>query len=141
MNELEWVISENKKYFDPIKWIYYSANPYSGAQTIEDDLKRSSQLIGKFMEGGVLRLEDEKKYAKMLPKLTDTPEVAQNKLEWVRTMLTEKYNWYIRDYAKSGYDVSNYWFLANQNKTPPQNNTQAPSWEDAYAKYLKSIWQ
>ncbi len=60
------------------------------------------------MEGGVLRAEDEKKYAKMLPKLTDSYDVAQNKLAGVRKMLADKYNGYLTDYANSGYDVSNF---------------------------------
>jgi len=39
------------------------------------------------MEGGVLRKEDEIKYRKMLPQITDTPQVARNKIKNVTEML------------------------------------------------------
>ena len=144
LNSLEKSISENKKYFDPLKWIYYSTNPYEiWAQSIEDDLKRSMQLIGKFMEGGVLRKEDEIKYAKMLPKLTDKYEVAQNKIQGIRKMLADKYNGYIRDFANSGYDVSKFATIDTaDNGSMPSNewgSTPATTGDTEYDAYLQSI--
>lgn len=124
LSNLETLISSNKDMFDPIKWLYYAANPYeTWAQSVEDDLKRATQLVGKFMEGGVLRAEDEKKYAKMLPKLTDSYDVAQNKLAGVRKMLADKYNGYLTDYANSGYDVSNFTQVSNGSSPTWTGNT------------------
>ena len=124
LSDLETLISSNKDMFDPIKWLYYAANPYeTWAQSVEDDLKRATQLVGKFMEGGVLRAEDEKKYAKMLPKLTDSYDVAQNKLAGVRKMLADKYNGYLTDYANSGYDVSNFTQVSNGSSPTWTGNT------------------
>ena len=74
----------------------------------EAKLKTASQLVGKFMEGGVLRKEDEEKYSKMLPQLTDPESTAQGKLESVRTMLQMKYNSYLTDFSTTGYDVSGF---------------------------------
>jgi hypothetical protein len=46
------------------------------------------QIIGKGLEGGVLRKEDEEKYKNILPTMTDTPDVAQSKLEQLDQLLT-----------------------------------------------------
>tara|TARA_R110000765_G_scaffold359325_1_gene449596 strand:+ start:902 stop:2251 length:1350 start_codon:yes stop_codon:yes gene_type:complete len=41
----------------------------------------STQIIGKFLEGGVLRAEDTVKYRAILPNYMDTPAVAQGKID------------------------------------------------------------
>jgi len=86
-------------------------NPFAAMSTdtniADAEFKRIAQLVGKFMEGGVLRKEDEVKYAKMLPGLQDlNPTVAQAKLDGVREMLAMKYNNYLIDFNGSGYDVA-----------------------------------
>lgn len=106
LDDLEILINKNRGLF------HYGSQylPFSERRaTIDDDLRRAAQLIGKFMEGGVLRKEDEIKYAAMLPKLGDmNADVALDKLEGVRTMLTEKYQGYLRDFEATGYDVSGF---------------------------------
>lgn len=106
LNGLETVINNNLGLFGPIS----GRVPFSEDRiTIEDDLRRASQLIGRFMEGGVLRKEDEEKYRKMLPELTDlNSKVALDKLEGVRNMLGLKYNNYLTDFGANGYDVSGF---------------------------------
>lgn len=47
----------------------------------------SRQIVGKAMEGGVLRKEDEEKYKKILPTMQDPPEVALAKLQYVKGIL------------------------------------------------------
>jgi hypothetical protein len=49
------------------------------------DLQR--QRIGKLLEGGVLRKEDELKYAKILPTVTDSPQVQAEKMRLVQDTL------------------------------------------------------
>lgn len=64
------------------------ANPYDvDAQTFNATMKSVAQLVGKGMEGGVLRKEDEEKYRKMLPQISDQPQVAYNKIANVIRML------------------------------------------------------
>ena len=44
-------------------------------------MKGIKQVIGKALEGGVLRKEDEEKYNEILPTITDTAEVAIRKMQ------------------------------------------------------------
>lgn len=80
-----------KDIMGPIEGRLRGANPYdTDAQKFQADITRAAQKIGKYMEGGVLRAEDTIKYEKMLPALSDTPEVASYKLSQVNTMLEQK---------------------------------------------------
>ena len=64
LDELEKTVNDNASLFGKISGYI----PFSEKRDmVRDDLKRAAQLIGKFMEGGVLRKEDEIKYAQMLP--------------------------------------------------------------------------
>ncbi|MCL5071909.1 MAG: hypothetical protein M1308_13600 [Actinobacteria bacterium] len=95
--------------FGPVTGRLGQLNPYNvEAQSIDDDLRRASQVIGRFMEGGVLRKEDEEKYRKMLPQLTDTPDVARNKLEGVKQLLSDKATQMVNDYITGGYDATDF---------------------------------
>jgi surface antigen len=112
LNTLEGTIKSGKATFDPIWGNINAINPLNAydtdQQTTNAELKRATQLIGKYMEGGVLRPDDEIKYSNMLPKATDTREVALKKLSDVRNMLEMKTKGYISGFDKSGYDVSGY---------------------------------
>lgn len=100
---------ENKiSLFGPIVGLN-AMNPYAEeARKVDAGLRRASQVIGKFMEGGVLRKEDEEKYRKMLPNLTDKPDVARYKLEEVNKLLAAKSQQYLADYEAAGFDVSGF---------------------------------
>lgn len=68
-----------------------SKNPFdTDAQTLQANIARVKQVIGKALEGGVLRKEDEIKYAKILPTLNDTDAVAQNKIQAIADDLDRK---------------------------------------------------
>lgn len=45
------------------------------------------QVVGKAMEGGVLRKEDEEKYKKILPTMQDSPEVAASKIQYIQSII------------------------------------------------------
>jgi hypothetical protein len=66
------------------------------------------QDIGKMKEGGVLRLEDEKKYSKMLPSLRTNPETAINNLMLIRKELAEKVRSHYSGLKSAKYDVSGF---------------------------------
>jgi hypothetical protein len=59
-------------------------------QKFDSKMKSASQQFGRYMEGGVLRKEDEKKYYDMFPGMQDTYDVAQAKLQNIREMMMRK---------------------------------------------------
>lgn len=93
--------------FGPIKGLLGKLNPYdTKSATANAQISTAAQSFGRYMEGGVLRKEDEEKYRKMFPNLTDTPEVAANKLALVERMLKSKSASDVEALGNSGYDVS-----------------------------------
>lgn len=87
-----------------------------GRQALIDTVK---QIIGKGLEGGVLRKEDEIKYAKILPRIGDPPDVAAEKIKGLDTALTTKKEQTLEALEDAGFNVSN--FRARATKTPPAN--------------------
>jgi hypothetical protein len=108
--ELETVsqtLGEVEGSMGPVVGRLRSWNPYdTKAQAADANIRAASQMFGRFMEGGVLRKEDEEKYRKMFPAMSDTPEVAKAKLENVRRLLGEKQKQTVEAMKQSGYDVS-----------------------------------
>ena len=52
------------------------------------------QVVGKALEGGVLRKEDEDKYKKILPTMQDAPEVAASKLDYIQGIISNSLQQY-----------------------------------------------
>lgn len=80
----------------------------SGAKKRQAVIARVKQIIGKALEGGVLRKEDEEKYAKILPTISDPPDVAQSKIEGLITTLTNNRDITLENYKAGGRDVANF---------------------------------
>ena len=55
--------------------------PGTNAQMALSDINKARQRIGKTLEGGVLRKEDEEKYKKILPTVFDMKNVSEFKIE------------------------------------------------------------
>lgn len=107
VDPLRAIIDQQASRFGPVAGRAGQMNPYdTEAQAIDSQMRIASQTIGRYMEGGVLRKEDEDKYRKMLPQLTDTPEVAKAKLDQIEALLKSKQQKYIDDFSKAGFDVS-----------------------------------
>lgn len=88
---------------DPLLGRVRRLNPYdTGAQTLQANIARVKQVIGKALEGGVLRKEDEVKYAKILPTLNDTDEVAQRKIQAIADDLDRKLYLYQQNLGGGG---------------------------------------
>lgn len=105
--DIESTIKANIDLFDPISGRIAEINPYDErAQAVNAQIKSSAQAFGRYMEGGVLRAEDERKYRDMFPKLGDKPEVAKSKLAVVQRQLIAKQQADLNALGKSGYDVS-----------------------------------
>lgn len=107
LEEISQTIELNKDKFGPLRGGIAGLNPYNEtAKTIDAQMRTSAQEFGRYMEGGVLRKEDEEKYRKMFPQLTDTPEVAANKRALIERKLKQKLASDIEALRISGYDVS-----------------------------------
>lgn len=107
--DIEKVIDQAGDVFGPIGGRVRSLNPYdTKAQSIDSEMRSASQMFGRFMEGGVLRKEDEEKYRRMFPQLGDTKDVAKAKLQNVSRLLALKYNSDLDALKNSMYDVSGF---------------------------------
>jgi hypothetical protein len=82
-------------------------NPFdTDAQSFNQYVKTYKQVIGKGLEGGVLRKEDEYKYDQIIPKVGDTAKVLEQKAEQLKQMLLNKYNSDLEYLERAGYDTS-----------------------------------
>ncbi len=78
------------------------------AKSRQATIDRVKQVIGKTLEGGVLRKEDEEKYAKILPTISDSPEVAASKLEDLDTAIRDRRSMTLENLAAAGFDTSKF---------------------------------
>ncbi len=99
-------MENNKTIFGPVSGFVGGLNKYNvKAQTVQGYLDTAKQVIGKAVEGGVLRKEDEEKYKKMLPVLTDLPEVALSKwTQFINKLQTDRAT-YVGNLNKAGYNA------------------------------------
>jgi hypothetical protein len=72
------VLQGNLRQFNPFD------TEFKSQQAMVDTVR---QFVGKALEGGVLRKEDEEKYRKILPTMQDDPEVANSKLAYLKEMI------------------------------------------------------
>lgn len=107
LEDVDQVIDANASIFGPVEGRARQLNPYdTQGKTVEAQMRAASQAFGRFMEGGVLRKEDEEKYRRMFPNLSDTPAVAKNKLEVVKRLMKQRQAGNVSALGKAGFDVS-----------------------------------
>ena len=107
LTDVRSVLDNNKEVFGPVEGFRRSLNPWDEQyRAMDSQVRMASQEFGKYMEGGVLRKEDEKKYRKMFPSGTDTPELAKNKLDIVERRLRKKHLDNIKAYNAQGYNTN-----------------------------------
>lgn len=70
-------------------------------QTQQASIDRIRQIVGKALEGGVLRKEDEEKYKKILPTMQDEPAVYEAKVAQLRQMIGTDMQQYLQ--LQQGY--------------------------------------
>ncbi len=93
-----------------------SINPFdTEAQVLKAKIKKVKQIVGKAMEGGVLRKEDEAKYNAILANMYDTPEVAGAKIDELINDMTSGREIYLNTLEDSGYNVEN---IRNRSRDP-----------------------
>lgn len=139
LSNLQKTFDDNKGVGGPImgNLVY---NPYATkTQKIQAEIDATKQFVGKFLEGGVLRKEDEEKYKKILPTINDTEAVRTKKISAVKDLISQKYNEYLNSFDDAGYDVSQYEPLTfddvsglsnNQNEGPQSGATQIGQGDD-----------
>lgn len=71
-------------------------------------INQAKQIIGKALEGGVLRKEDEAKYDRILPTIGDPPEVASSKIAELKNTLNKKRETTLEALGAAGYGVSRF---------------------------------
>lgn len=101
LNVLEQKIKDNLEFVGPITGLQ-ALNPFSKARKVQADVDRVRQTVGKALEGGVLRKEDEEKYKKILATLTDTPETAIYKIQALKDTLSRDISAYEDAQRSSG---------------------------------------
>lgn len=71
------------------------SNPLdTDAQGLKASVATAKQIVGKALEGGVLRKEDEIKYTRLLPTMGDTDAVAQDKINKLINLIGTRLNEY-----------------------------------------------
>lgn len=94
------------------------------------------QIIGKGLEGGVLRKEDESKYEKILPTLSDPPEVVTAKIANLTSTMSNKRSTLLDSLTDAGFDTSRF---TNRGEPKPANvnDDAAKRAADLISKYGK----
>ncbi len=77
----------------------------ASAKSRQAQIDRVKQLIGKTLEGGVLRKEDEIKYEKILPTIGDPPDVAKAKMDGLERMIRDKRETTLQNLGDAGFNV------------------------------------
>ena len=80
LTALKGIVEKNLQFVGPIAGLA-RFNPFSQARQIQAEIDRVRQQVGKTLEGGVLRKEDEEKYKRILATLADTPQTALYKID------------------------------------------------------------
>jgi hypothetical protein len=101
LDDLQSKIINNQNQLGPITGLE-ALNPWSEKRRLQADIDRVRQVVGKALEGGVLRKEDEEKYKKILATITDTPETALYKIEALKSDIQRKIDEYIELQAGAG---------------------------------------
>lgn len=82
------------------------------------------QVIGKALEEGVLRKEDEIKYEKILPKISDSPQLVKSKIESLDTSLRQRKSTHLDALEDAGFEVGRFRARAPHGKgAPPAGET------------------
>lgn len=91
-------------------------------------IDRVKQVIGKSLEGGVLRKEDEVKYAKILPTIGDTADVVAAKLTGLEQALSTKRDEQFSALEDAGYDLTKFRARTGGSESKPaEKQTQTPT--------------
>lgn len=89
-------------------WVTNATGFGVGDKQRQGIINLSRQIIGKGLEGGVLRKEDEEKYKKILPTMSDHPDVVKSKVAEMIRAVQQKKNVRLDALEDAGYDVTKF---------------------------------
>lgn len=95
---------DEKSLTGPLRGLFANVPGNVEQQTLQAEIDRIKQVVGKALEGGVLRKEDEEKYKKILPTITDPKEVALKKIQQLYRKLNEDLSGYVN--LQKGYGTA-----------------------------------
>jgi len=103
------------------------------AQKFKQLTAATKQIIGKGLEGGVLRKEDESKYDAIIPKPGDTTEILRAKASQLDKLLDQKQRERIGGFSSAGFrGIPGAAELPPISQGQPQNRPQVGAEEDGY---------
>lgn len=87
-------------------------------------IDRVKQVIGKALEGGVLRKEDEVKYAKILPTIGDPDDIVQAKLQGLEQAIGARRGVFLDNLNSAGFDTTRF---SSGGQTATGNSAAGPA--------------
>jgi len=126
-DDLDNVIVKSASLMGPVEGLW-TINPWNSThKKVQAKFDLVRQKIGKMLEGGVLRKEDEEKYTKIMPVLTDKPGVARDKSRQLSILLRKDLARVMDNYGRAGYNVSGFadqtgGYMASGGKTGGEAN-------------------
>lgn len=114
-------ITRQSENMGPIAGRLSSANPYAtDPQAFDATMKTAAQEIAKGLEGGKLSDQDIIRYRKMLPNMSDTPELAKKKVQAFQNLIATKRDAALKNYGAAGYKTGTLGSGARAPKGPPK---------------------
>ena len=113
VGELRSVVKENGGWMGPAAGLLTAPLIGRGAQMmgvtqpakIKARIDLIRQTVGKALEGGVLRKEDEAKYEAILPTMSDKPDVAMSKVDMLEKKLQQDLSTFVGTQSAAGRRV------------------------------------
>jgi hypothetical protein len=105
LKDLRQTLQENERYIGPISGLQ-QYNPYSDARKAQAKIDLVKQRVGKALEGGVLRKEDEEKYKQILATLRDEPTTAITKVDQVIQSFERDLDTFVEEQRRAGRKVN-----------------------------------
>lgn len=106
-------------------WVTSTTGIGVEAKSRQGQINLVKQIIGKGLEGGVLRKEDEEKYKLILPTLSDADEVVQSKIKGLIRTLEQKRATRLDALEDANYNVTK--FRARSNAQGGATDQPAPA--------------
>jgi hypothetical protein len=104
LNDLRTTLVDNEQFIGPLAGMQ-AINPWSEGRQAQARIDAVRQRVGRALEGGVLRKEDEEKYKKILATLLDTPETAIFKVDGLMRDVQRDLDIYIKNQEQAGRNV------------------------------------
>lgn len=120
VKDLRKTLLENEQYIGPIAGLQ-ALSPYSDARKAQAKIDLVKQRVGKALEGGVLRKEDEEKYKRILATLNDEPATAISKVDNLIATLERDISIFEQEQRRGGRRVGE-----SAGVPPPPGQSAAP---------------